>query len=34
MGEDLEELSVEELRGLEQSLEETLMDVRHRKVRF
>ncbi|ONK73677.1 uncharacterized protein A4U43_C04F34130 [Asparagus officinalis] len=31
MGEDLDELGVEELRGLEQSLDETLVHVRQRK---
>nr|BBH96241.1 MADS-box transcription factor [Muscari armeniacum] len=31
MGEDLDGLSVKELRGLEQSLDETLMNVRRRK---
>jgi len=32
MGEDLDELNIKELRGLEQSLDETLMNVRQRKV--
>nr|BAD95987.1 MADS-box transcription factor AP3 [Agapanthus praecox] len=31
MGEDLDELSIKEMRGLEQSLDETLMNVRQRK---
>lgn len=34
MGEDLDGLSFMELRGLEQSLDETLMHVRQRKVSY